>query len=169
MESLAEESRKQVCEACSQATERGKYLGDRLCDRCTMVMWTAQALLDNDYDSPQHIIPTIVFGAISVDDVRLEELSEALATIEWGSERGRRLRSRFHELFKYADVWALVDGVPIIRQDPIQVVYEHSDEEDQRIAIDVTDVSVRPMEVSARYKESLAAFGLDKRFSEEGG
>ncbi len=140
-----------------------------MCDKCTMVVWTAQALLDNDYDSPQHIIPTIVFGAISVDDVRLEELSEALATIEGGSERGRLLRLRFRTLFKYADVWALVDGVPIIQQDPIQVVYEHSDEEDQCIAVDVTDVSVRRMEVSARYKESLAAFGLDEGFSEEGG
>jgi hypothetical protein len=134
-----------------------------------MVLWTAQALLDNNYDSPQQIIPTIVFGAVSVDDARLGELREALSTIEWGSERGRRLRSRFGELFKWTDVWALVDGVPIIRQDPIRVVYSRTTEDDQRITIDIIDISARPEEVSSSYKESLAAFSLDEGFAEEGG
>ena len=169
MKSLAEQPKKEVCGACARPTNKNvKYLNDWLCNRCASVLWAAQALLDNDYSDEQEIIPTMVVGALSAENERLEELRESVATIEWGSARGRLLRQRFWQVFEPHSIWALVDGVPIIHRNPIQVASLHSDEEIEKITIDVVDVSAKPEQVAKYYKETLELHDLDAHFSEEG-
>jgi hypothetical protein len=80
MGSVAERQEKEACKACNGPTEESiKYLGDRLCNRCTAVLWAAQALVDNDYTDGPEIIPTVVFAALSAEEPLFKELRESLA------------------------------------------------------------------------------------------
>jgi hypothetical protein len=170
MGSVAEQPKKKPCKACAQLTERyAKYLNDRLCNKCAAVLWAAQALLDNDYGHPQEIIPTVVFAAVSAEDHRLEDLAESLATNEWESEQARRLRDRFAWVFEGHSIWTFVDGIPVIRQDPIQLgaIHKDGDKDIERIIIDMVDVSAKPEQVAERYKGFLDSLGLDASYTEE--
>jgi hypothetical protein len=120
MGSVAEYPEEETCQACTEPAEGSiKYLGDRLCNRCAAVLWAAQALVDNDYTDGPEIIPTVVFAALSAEERLFEELREKLAALEWTSTEAGNLLGGFMNIFAPYAVWALADGVLIIRPQPI--------------------------------------------------
>jgi hypothetical protein len=132
MGSVAEWPEKETSQTrTGPAEESVKYLGDRLCNRCAAVLWAAQALVDNDYTngrSPE-IIPTVLFAALSAEEPLFEQLREELAAVEWTSRRANILRT----FLRYGvspisaphSVWAVADGVLIIRPMSIEVRLQH--------------------------------------------
>ncbi len=147
MGSVAERPKEETCQACAGPAEGSiKYLGDRLCDRCAAVLWAAQALVDNDYTDGPEIIPTLVFAALSAEEPLFEELRESLAALEWTSRRASILRGRFAQFFAPHSIWALADGVLIIRPVPVEVegLYKHNGKELEKVTINVVDVTVKP-------------------------
>ena len=171
MGSVAEQPKKS-CAACAQPTKTDvKYSNDRLCDRCTAVLWAAQALLDNEFKDAQEIIPTVVFAAVSAGDRHLEELKESLAADDLRSERGRLLRQRFTRIFEFHSIWALADGVPIIRQHPIYMAAWYKDgglKEIERMTIDVVDISPTAKQVAEHYRSTLELYGVDTSSPQQG-
>ncbi len=81
----------------------------------------ARALLDNNFNAPQDIIPTVVFAEVSAGNRHLEELKESLAANDLMSERGRLLRQRFAQAFEFHSIWDFTDGALIVRQNPVHI------------------------------------------------
>jgi hypothetical protein len=174
MGSVAEYPEEETCQACTEPAEGSiKYLGDRLCNRCAAVLWAAQALVDNGYTDGPEVIPTLVFAALSTEEPLFEDYGEGLATEEWTSWRAdllrQILRNSFAPITAPHSVWALADGVLIIRPTPIEVKFQpKGDRQESKVTIDVVDVSVKPEQVAERYKESAKSLGLDTDYYEEG-
>jgi hypothetical protein len=170
MGSLTERPENEICQACGRLTEKYiKYLDDRLCNKCASVLWAGQVLLDNRYTDERKIAPTMVFAALAAEDPRLGEIKESLATAE-ESARASLLRERFIRVFEPLGVWALVEGIPIIHKNPIEVSRVRlidAPEESEKVTIDVVDVSAKPEQVAETYKSALGLFGLNNHPSEE--
>jgi hypothetical protein len=124
----------------------------------------ARALLDNNFNAPQDIIPTVVFAEVSAGNRHLEELKESLAANDLMSERGRVLRQRFAQAFEFHSIRALIDGVPIISQNLVHITGAYKDDslkEIEKITIDVCDISVTAKQVGEQYENALELFGVD--------
>jgi len=92
------------CDACGLAADSlSKLEGDRLCDRCDTVIWTAQMLRKSDVTDEDEIIATLAFAAHS----KYESLRD---------EKNRVTFSRnFTHKYPSFELVRFVENMPVIR------------------------------------------------------
>jgi hypothetical protein len=109
------------------------YDGDRLCERCRAVFWTAAVLLESAITDEDIVIPTLVFARdaapskmykdLTKEDGPIEECtSYTLAQIAMDGLGSSLLGP--HQAYMGMDLIEVVDGVPLIQVHPYAVFAE---------------------------------------------
>jgi hypothetical protein len=92
------------CDACGLLSDSlSELAGDRLCDRCDTVFWTAQVLQKSDVTDEAEIIATLAFASHS----RYQNLHDQKTQATF-------LRDFAHKYPSF-ELVRLVEGVPVIR------------------------------------------------------
>ena len=104
----------ELCSACRRhASEVINEAGDGLCERCRAIFWAARVLFKKCITDEREIVPTLAFAAQAGAPWTLvnEELPENLAEV-------------FAEAYTGLELVRVVDGVPVLRQEPAVVEVE---------------------------------------------
>jgi hypothetical protein len=152
MGSVPEVSEPEPCDACCLPAETlFNHGGDRLCESCRALFWTAQVLFDSEVTDEAEIISTLAFAAHTG---RLWNLTDEGRREEFMQEFSRRYR-RF-ELTK------VVEGVPLLRLRSVAVtVVRHTDSElPRKIVIEVFSRFAKPDAVAELYERTLNEEGI---------
>jgi len=111
MGSVSELQGMDLCDSCLKSAETlFNHDGDRLCERCKAVFWTAAVLFDNEITDEAEIVPTIAFAA------RMGELGNLN-----DAERRREFVQEFAQKYRRFALTGVVDGVPVLRLRPVVI------------------------------------------------
>jgi hypothetical protein len=134
------------CDACGSPSDSlGELEGDRLCDRCDAVFWTAQVLRKSDVTDEAEIIATLAFATHS----------------QYQNLRDERNRVTFSRIFvhKYPsfELVRFVEDVPVIRlrKAVAEVVRYTGSELPRRVRLRILSKFANPDEVGTLYRRIL--------------
>ena len=139
------------CDACGLAADSlSKLEGDRLCDRCDAVIWTAQMLRKSDVTDEDEIIATLAFAAHS----KYESLRD---------EKNRVTFSRnFTHKYPSFELVRFVENMPVIRvrKAVAEVVRYTGSELPRRVRLRILSKFADPDEVATLYQRALVRENL---------
>jgi hypothetical protein len=134
------------CDACGLPSDSLHELeGDRLCDRCDAVFWTAQVLRKSDVTDEAEIIATLAFAALS----------------KYESLRDEKNRATFSRNFTYRypsfELIRFVEDVPVIRlRKAVAEVGRYTGSElPRRVRLRILSKFADPDEVAELYRRIL--------------
>jgi hypothetical protein len=134
------------CDACGLPSDSLHELeGDRLCDRCDAVFWTAQVLRKSDVTDEAEIIATLAFAALS----------------KYESLRDEKNRATFSRNFTYRypsfELIRFVEDVPVIRlRKAVAEVGRYTGSElPRRVRLRILSKFADPDEVAELYQRIL--------------
>jgi hypothetical protein len=134
------------CDACGLLADSLVELeGDRLCDRCDAVFWTAQMLRKSDVTDEAEIIATLAFAAHS----KHEGLRD---------EKNRAMFSRtFSHRYPSFELVRFVEDVPVIRlrKAVAEIVRYTGSELPRRVRLRILSKFADPDEVATLYRRIL--------------
>jgi len=134
------------CDACGLAADSlSKLEGDRLCDRCDAVFWTAQMLQKSDVADEAEIIATLAFAAHS----KYESLRDEKTRVTFSGNFAHKYPS--FELVRF------VEDVPVIRlrKAVVEVVRYTGSELPRRVRLRILSKFADPDEVATLYQRVL--------------
>jgi hypothetical protein len=139
------------CSACRRlATQLVNEAGDGLCGRCTAVFSAARVLLKERVTDEREIVPTLAFAAHA--GARWAPVNEKLP------EYFREVRPEvFAQTYKGFKLVRVVDGVPVLRQEPAVVEVERyaGTELPRRICIRAFSRSAKSKFIATLYEQTL--------------
>jgi hypothetical protein len=153
VEDRAEPAKRELerCDACGLPSDSLHELeGDRLCDRCDAVFWTAQVLRKSDVTDEAEIIATLAFAAHS----KYESLRD---------EKNRVTFSRnFTHKYPSFELVRFVEDVPVIRlrKAVAEVVRYTGSELPRRVRLRILSKFADPDEVATLYQRVLVRENL---------
>jgi hypothetical protein len=139
------------CSACWRlATQLVNEAGDGLCGRCTAVFSAARVLFKECVTDEREIVPTLAFAAHA--GARWAAVNEKLP--EYFREVWPEVFAQTYKGFKLVRV---VDGVPVLRQEPAVVEVERyaGTELPRRICIRAFFRSAKPEFIATLYEKTL--------------
>jgi hypothetical protein len=148
MGSVSELQGMDLCDSCLQPQETlFNHDGDRLCERCRAVFWTAAVLFDYEITDEAEIVPTIAFAARMGE---LENLNDA--------ERCREFVQEFAQKYRRFELTEVVDGVPVLRLRPvvIDVVRYVGSTLPRKLQIEILSRFADADKVAELYEQTLA-------------
>jgi hypothetical protein len=137
----------ETCSACQRlATELVNEAGDRLCGRCRAVFLAARVLLKEGISDEREIVPTVAFAAQTQApwDLASENLPQNVTEVFAQTYNGFRLVR-------------VIDGVPVLRQEPAVVEVERYADTDlpKRIWVRAFSRSAKAKYVAMLYEQVL--------------
>jgi hypothetical protein len=136
-----------LCDSCLQPAETlFNHDGERLCERCRAVFWTATVLFDNEITYEAEIVPTIAFAA------RMGELGNLD-----NAERCRQFVQEFAQKYRRFELTGVADGVPVLRLRPvvIDVVRYVGSTLPRKIQIEILSRFAEADKVAELYEQTL--------------
>ncbi len=142
----------EICSACQRfATELVDEARDRLCERCRAVFWAARVLIKERITDERAIVPTLAFAAHARAPWTLvnEKVPENFTDV-------------FAQTYKGFKLVRVVDGVPMLRQEPAVVEVERyaGTELPRRILIRAFSRSAKPDFIATLYEQTLLEHGI---------
>jgi hypothetical protein len=134
------------CDSCNRFSETlHKLDGDRVCDKCDAVFWTAEMLTRAEVTDEAEIVASLAFAAHN----RYESLRDEGKWAAFSNDFGRKYPS--FELVR------LIEDVPVIRprKVDVEVVRYTGSELPQRIRLRVLSKFADPNEAAELYRRSL--------------
>ena len=137
----------EMCSACRRlATDLASEARDRLCGRCRAVFWAARVLFKECVTDEREIVPTLAFAARAgaLWTLANEKLPEYFTEV-------------FAQTYKSFKVVRVVEGVPVLRQEPAVVEVERNagTELPKRIWIRAFSRSAKAEYVATLYEQTL--------------